>query len=163
MANKTVIVLEHLSLLRLVDSNHTIDCVNFRKGTEKQILKFLPSSHSLTTPLGKSEICSKGAGYEISRCSERHILVLHNEIWFVEMPFKGYFLPLNNTCCHQLFLIILWIMVLSRQCALVTNVPSRIATDVIVSITWPLAVAYGATSGTCWNGPWWKAGSRLCL
>lgn len=90
-------------------------CVNFRRGEEKQILEFFPFSHSLTSPLGKGEISSKGAGCEISRCSERRILVLHNEIWCVEMRFEGYFLSLNNTCCHQLFLIILWIMVLSRQ------------------------------------------------
>lgn len=84
----------------------------------------------------------KGAGCEISRRSEKYTSVLHNEIRWVEMPFKGYFLPLNIKCCHQLFLISLRIMILSRQwgsgykCALK---PSN--GHVIMSKTWPFAMA----------------------
>lgn len=36
---------------------------------------------------------------------KKRISVLRNETRWVEMAFKGYFLPLNNKCCHQLFLI----------------------------------------------------------
>lgn len=152
-----MIILESLSQLSLVDSDCTIDCENF-KGGQKQVLEFIPDFFSPIIPLGKSEVCPlQGTGCEISRCSERCILVLHNEIRWVEMPFKGCFLPLNNKRCHQLFLISLWIMILPRQWASgykCTFKPSNRC--VIVSKTWPLAMAQ-----SCSHGPWWNVGSRF--
>lgn len=97
-----------------------------------------PSSHRERLKF----VLYKRAGCEISRCSERCISVLHNEIWWVGMLFKGYFLPLNNKCCHRLFLSSLWIMSLSRQwgsgykCAFKSS-----NSQVIPSKPWPPAMA----------------------
>lgn len=112
--NKYTIILDILSQLCLVDSSYNIDCENFKGGWEKQILEFLSGVFfSPIICLWKNEDCtlercrmwkSPGAQKNVFQC-----YVMKSDGW--KWPAKVISFPWTT---NQLFLISLWIMILSR-------------------------------------------------